>query len=136
MSVAGTWTPTLLVADLLSGPGSNLPSSYQSPSGQLTIVVYGTAGSADPWRIDVRKADVTWDSHLTLWVRRVGDGLGLGQVAGGLAYQAVTGSDSAFFSGTGDCSNLTLQVKLAGTSVQVPPGTYSSNLTFTVVPLP
>ena len=133
ISIQGHWTLRPQAADLLPGPGLNLPSTYESDPGDLTIVVYGAAGNTGPWRVEVRRDDASWDSHLTLWARRVGDGMGFGQVAGGQAYQPITGVDGAFFSGAGDRSSITLQFKLTGLSALVPAGTYAANLFFTVV---
>jgi len=50
-----------------------------------------------------------------------------------LANQAVTASDSAFYSGAGDRSGVKVQLKISGVSLAVSPDNYSTSIVFTVV---
>ena len=69
----------------------------------------------------------------TLYVKRTGDGSGSGAVHGGSSYVVVETSDTDFFEGSGDRTDITVQYKVSGISINVPPGTYSTVITFTVV---
>ncbi len=132
ISVTGTWSETVDKYDLISGAGSDLTASYESATDQVSITVSNTSGAGDSWRVDVRKVDTNWHSDLSLWVKRTGSGTG-GSVSGGSSYQQLTGSDQSFFTGSDDVSGITVQLKLSGMSVQVPPGSYTTTVYYTVV---
>lgn len=97
------------------------------------INITGTNGSADAWQVRVRKNGVSRLQGVTLYVKRTEDGSGSGTVRGGTSYTAVETSDVDFFDGCGDRTGITVQYKVSGISVNVPPGTYSTVITFTVV---
>lgn len=131
----GGWSPSIGSADLQAGAGSNLISTYQSQPNLLGITISGTTGIADTWRVDVRRTDSVWNGLFILSVRRTGDGVGGGSVTGGDVFMAIANTDAAFFSGAGDLSNIAAQLQLQGVSLQVPPNTYSTTITYTVVDL-
>ena len=133
ITVAGPWSLTIDADDLIGGAGSELNSTYESTANQTLIAISNTAGNDDNWRVDVRRADTTWHNDFTLSVKRTGDGSGGGSVSGGSAYQAVGTTDSAFFSGSGDRSDVPIQLKLSGVSLQIPPDTYLTAITYRVV---
>lgn len=133
ITVSGDWSRTITASDLQAGAGSDLASTYESASNQASITISGTGGNTDAWRVDVRRTDTTWHANFTLSVKRTADGSGGGGISGGTAYQAITTTDASFFSGTGDRTGVTAQLKLEGMSVQVPPATYSTTITYTVV---
>jgi hypothetical protein len=81
------------------------------------------------------RTDVTWDSHLTLSVRRTSDGVGGGAISGGDSYLPLGTGTSTFFSGTGDRLNIQMQLRLDGVSASVPANSYATTITFTVVDL-
>lgn len=132
IDATGGWSRTITAADLEAGAGSDLKSTYESAA-DPSLTISGTAGNDDAWRVDVRRADTDWHSNLTLSVKRTGGGTGGGSITGGTAYQAIGTSDAEFFSGAGDRSAIPLQFKLEGMSLQVPPDTYSTTITYTVV---
>jgi len=125
----GDWSLTIDENDLINGAGSDLNSTYESTTYQVSLTILGTSGS---WRVDVRKVNTNWHSDLHLWVRRTGDGSG-DSVWDGTVYQDLTGTDQPFFTGSDDVSAITVQLKLSGMSVQVPPDTYTATLYYTVV---
>lgn len=133
IAAAGTWSPTAGPSDLIAGAGSDLTSSYQSISDQLLLAISNTSGNDDNWRVDVRRSDTNWHASFVISVKRTGDGIGGGSIAGGSAYQSAGVSDAAFFSGAGDRDGIPIQLQISGVSVQIPPDTYSTAIIFTVV---
>jgi len=125
----GNWSVTIDSSNLINGAGSDLNSTYESTTYQVSLTISSTSGS---WRVDVRKANTNWHTDLHLWVRRTGDGSG-GSVSNGTVYQELTGTDQPFFTGSDNVSGITLQLKLSGMSVQVPPDTYTATIYYTVV---
>lgn len=133
ITASGSWSETVDALDLQTGAGSDLVSSYESPSTAVTIDITGTTGNGDNWRVDVSKTDATWDGSLLLDVKRTTSGTGTGSISGGTSYQEVSGTDQSFFSGSGDRTDLKIQLQLRGMSVQVSPDTYSTTVFYTVV---
>jgi len=132
ITVTGAWFETIDKNDLISGAGSDLKDTYTSVSGQVSIDISGTTGPTDAWRVDVRKQDDNWNNNLHQYVRRTSDGSG-GSVGGGASYQSVTDIDTPFFSGSGDATDIKVQLRLTGVSIQIPPSSYSAVLYYTVV---
>jgi len=133
ISLAGLWSETVDASDLAGGAGSNLISTYESASNQVSIDVSGTAGDSDTWRVDVKKTDTSWHSDLHLSLRRTSDGSGSGTIAGGASYQEATETFGEFFSGSGDRASINVQLKITGVSVNVPADSYSATVYYTVV---
>jgi hypothetical protein len=129
LTSSGDWVETLNATNLSTGAGSDLPACLQSISGITTLSVSNVTGS---WRVTARSNVSTWDSHLTLYVRRTSAGIGSGTITGGDAYVAITSTDSDFFSGSNARSSISVQYKLAGLAHNLSPATYLSSLTFTV----
>ena len=125
----GNWSLTIDENDLINGAGSDLNSTYESTTYQVSLTISSTSGN---WRVDVRKVNTNWHSDLHLWLRRTGDGSG-GSVSDGTVYQELTGTDQPFFTGSDDVSAITVQLKLSGMSVQVSPDTYAATIYYTVV---
>ena len=132
ISVTGSWVNTIDQSDLVSGAGSDLQDTYTGVSGQVTIDISGTIDADDAWRVDVRKVDSTWDSDLHPSVKRTSNGTG-GSVSGGTAFQEITNLDATFFSGSGDVWGRTIQLRLAGASLQIDPASNSTVIYYTVV---
>lgn len=129
ITVTGNWPETIDSTDLQAGAGSNLIDTYESATDAVTIDISATAGD---WGLDVKKIDTNWHSNLHLHVQRTSDGAGSGSISGGDAYQEVTDTDVPFFSGNGDRSNIKVQLKLTGVSIQVPPDIYTTAVYYTV----
>lgn len=133
ITATGDWSPSIGAADLQGGPGSDLLATYESSGSQVTLDIGSLAGDADAWRIDVRRTDSDWPVPFTLAVRRTADGMGGGSISGGDSYLTITESDQALFSGAGDRLGIEAQLRLGGVSLAIPPGIYSTTLTYTVV---
>lgn len=133
LSVAGSWTPLINADTLISGAGSNLTSTVTSTADLLSLSIANTSGDSDNWRIDVRRVDLNWDPRLHLSLRRSSTGIGPGTVADGESFLELTNLDATLFSGAGDRAGIGLQVKVEGLSVQLPPDSYSTTITYTVV---
>ena len=133
IAVTGAWSLSIDAGDLTGGAGTDLTSTYESGASQVTVTISNTGGAGDNWRVDVKRTDGTWHGDFTLSVQRTAGGTGGGSLTGGDEYQAVGTTDSAFFSGAGDWTDVPVQLKLTGVSVQVPPSGYSTTVTYTVV---
>ena len=133
IAATGTWSASVGSNDLQAGAGSDLQASCESPAGQVALTIMGTASPTAAWQVDVQRNDILWPQGLSLSVLRAGDGLGPGSISGGTGYQSITSIPTAFFSGQGDRSGISLQLKIGGLSVRVPPGAYSTTITYTVI---
>ena len=129
----GAWSPAIGAADLQGGAGTDLEPAYESNADQVTITISNTTGIGDNWRVDVKRTDSNWHGDYILSVKRTGAGAGGGSIAGGTDYQEVTTNYAALYSGTGDRNDIPIQFKLAGVSIRIPPDTYSTTITYTVV---
>lgn len=129
----GDWTGLIINSGNLSaGIGSPLTATYESTATQITLDIANTLGN--PYDVLIRRSDINWHTAVILSARRTDDGIGPGTVSGGLAYQAIDTVDAVFFSGTDDNSTIHVQLQLTDVTVQVPPDTYSTTITFTVTP--
>lgn len=129
----GSWGPTIGAGNLTAGAGSNLSTTYTSSADLLSLTISGATGDADNWRVDVHRNDAVWNPGLTVSVKRTSDGLGPGFISGGDVFLPVDATDSSFFTGAGNRSDISVQYRLGGVSLQVPPNTYSTTIVFTVV---
>lgn len=128
ISASGGWSRTITSSDLTAGAGSDLKSTYESASNATTINILGVT-----WQVAVRRVDTSWNSDFVLSVKRTSDGTGKGStISGGLSYVTVGTTDSAFFSGTKNKTGINLQYQLSGVSITIPPGNYSTSITFTI----
>jgi hypothetical protein len=134
---SGSWSPRIGIFNTVSGPGSDLVSSYECGATAFHLSVMGSTDSLDTWRIDVSRTYTSWPQAVKLFVRRIdGSGAGSGAItSGGTLYQEVGAMPSAFCSGRGDISNVSLMYKISGISLHVTPGVYSTSVVFTVVDL-
>ena len=92
--------------------------------------------SNTPWRVDVSKADTTWNANLHLYIQRTADGTGdghpLAAIAGGTTYQEITNTITSFFTGRRIRTDVKAQLQLQGLSVIVGPANFSTTVTFTL----
>ena len=129
---SGDWSETIDASDLIAGAGTDLISQYESATA-ATLITISNAPETGTWRVNARRLDSTWHNDFALYVRRTSDGSGPGTISGGAAYMELTTVDSEMFSGTKDRSDIAMQYKLSGMSVNVSPETYSSTVILTVV---
>lgn len=130
ITVTGSWSQTVGASNLASGAGSNLSNPVASPTDQLSIAVGSGSGSGSGnSHVTVQRVDTGWNSNLNIYVQMTSNN---GTVSGGTAYLLVTTSPQTFITEKGN-PTVGVQVKLDGLSLQVPPGTYTTGLLFTVI---
>ena len=115
----GNWSLTLRSNDLLPSAigGADWVGTFESSGADNPrVTISGVVPDTPPWRVDVRRTITVWPAAVPLYVRRITDGTGPGTISGGLAYQAVTAVDQQFFTGTGDRSQVDLQLRLESVS--------------------
>ena len=127
ISATGSWSET--TGSPPPAAGSDLPNTCESTTNAISINITATNGN---WGLTVKKINSKWHDSLHLWVKRTSDGSGSGSISGGSSYQETTDIDSDFFNGNGDRSNVNIQLKLTGVSIQVPPDTYTATVYYTV----
>jgi hypothetical protein len=128
--VVGNWTRIVDQNDLASGAGSDIRTPIESAVGQVQISISNTGGGS--WSLLVAKSDTNWPAGVSAAVKRTSDGSGSGTISGGTAYLVVTATNQIFISGTGDRSDIQLQLKTEGLSVRNSPSSYSTTLTYTL----
>lgn len=133
LAASGSWSTTINASDLQAGAGSPLVATHDSATAQVVLTVSATAGSTDAWRLDVRRADSAWDPDVKLWVRRTGAGSGAGSISDGLSWIEVGPTDTSFFSGAGDRSDVPVQLRISGVSLSLSPDSYLSTVHYTLV---
>ena len=127
----GGWTRTVDASDLVSGAGSGLNSTYESATDATDLDLSTTLS----YRVDVRQNTGTWDAALTLYVKRTSDGSGGGSISGGTAYQQVTTTYLEFFTGSLTRSDVYVQYKVEGVSLDLAPDNYMTTVNFTIIDL-
>jgi hypothetical protein len=131
VTVTGSWSLNISVADLLGGPGSPLNNTYESLIDEIIIDIEGK--KVNGWILYVRRSDITWNSNFRLNIRRTSDGsAGGGTVTGGTTYQEITTSDTEFFRGDKKLRGIENQLQLQLLSGVVNSGTYQTTVIYTV----
>jgi len=130
IQATGVWNVAIGSQDIVAGSGKNLKSSCQSSPGATALTISNATGKE--WKVSVRKSGASWPSGLTLYVRRTNHGMGRGAVSGGTSFIPINAFDSRFFSGRNDRTTIKCQYKLEGMSIDIPPGTYSFLVIYTV----
>ena len=130
ITISGSWSRVIGAGDLTGGPGSDLTATYESATNQITMAVRDDAN----WRVDVRRIDTIWHANFVLSIRRTNNGTaGNGWVAGGTTYLQITTTSQTFVTGNRNRRGITLQERLDGVSVSIPPATYTTTIQYTVV---
>lgn len=130
INVTGDWNTLAGADDLIGGAGTDMRPETTSAGGACSLDVSNT--DTESWTVRVSRDNDDWPSGVTLSVRRTGDGSGPGSVWGGTSYVTVDGSERTLFSGLGDRSNVQLQLRLQGRSIDQSPDVYASTLTYSV----
>lgn len=133
LAASGAWSLGIDASDLLSGAGSEIQASHDSGTGAVALEISATSGSTDTWRIDIRRATSGWDPDLRLWARRTGDGSGPGSVSDGTSWQEIGSTDATFFTGQGDRTGVTVQLRITGLSLSISPDAFLSTVHYTLV---
>ncbi len=124
ITVTGSWSENIDASDLVppDAAGSDLNGTYQSAADAVQLNITATGN----WKVQVKKTDSTLPGSLHLRIRKTYPDTG--------PYQEVPDTDQDFLgvSGTGD-ANVNVQFELTGVSIQVPPGSYSATIQYTVL---
>jgi hypothetical protein len=131
--VLGLCAGTVGPKSLLASWRTHKPTTYASARDQVLLTVCNTASPESTWRIDIRRSDLDWPQGVKLRVRRTGDGMGDGLVAGGRGYMEVGASYRTLCTGMGDRANVPLQFELTGVRWGIPVGTHATTITYTIV---
>ena len=151
-----TTIPCVIAQTLTVGPGSGwsvtIPASTITEAGldytQTTTtsvtnqsLMNVTGGILTNPKVYVQKTDVTWNSNLSLLLRRTGAGTGLVAVliAGGTTFQQITNSPLYFFDlitvaplTVTSRTNIPIQYEIRGLSVLIPAQSYTTTILYTV----
>jgi hypothetical protein len=129
ITVTGTWNLTVGEANLTGGAGTDLTDTYESATNQVICDVNG-ASFKKTWAVYVHMTG-GWDSRLRLDTRRQA----YNNLVGGTAYFELTTTDQEFFYTTVKraANGIQIQFRLRGMSLQVPIGTHSTTVVYTLV---
>ena len=119
-------------AQLTGAPGTDFTATHTTAANWVDIDITLSQANKN-WRVDVGKADTTWNANLHLYIQRTADGTGdghpLASIAGGTTYQEITTTASFF---TGRRRRTDVKAQLQGLSVIVGPANFSTTVTLTV----
>lgn len=132
-----TWNAS---ATTITEAGSNYASTATSAANQSTITITVGLALLTSWRVLVYKQDASWNSNLSLWIRKTGDGTGiltpvLGTISpnGTTSYVQLSGSNQEIFRGFSNRFDVPIQYEIRGISVLIPASNYSTSVVFTVM---
>lgn len=141
-TISATGTTWNAAPTSITEAGNNYSSALTSTANQTTLTVSVGLALLTSWKVLAKKQDATWNSNLTVWVRKTGDGTGiltpvLGTISpnGATSYVQLTATNQEIFSGFSNRFNVPIQYELRGLSVLIPAGSYSTSVIFTVVDL-
>jgi hypothetical protein len=118
ISASGSWSLSIDQSNLISGGGSNLQSTYQSPPDATLIDI--KANKKSSWAVYVRR--IPLPNHLTIYVRRTSDGRGKGTIEGGENFIPLGEGYTVLFKGRGERKDVTIQYIIKGVSISSSPG--------------
>ena len=130
IAATGGWNETINSSDLISGAGSDLTGTYQSTTNATSLDIVNATGNGDKWRVDIQRNDGTWHANFTLYIKRNSTPP---RVQGGRNYTEIRTTTDTFITGGGNSNGITCQYQLTGMSVNIPPNTYITTVTFTIV---
>ena len=131
------WSVAIPVGTITEA-GNDYTTSTTSSIAQ-TLIDFKTGGKSS-YTISVQKVDIDWHPHLSLWVKRNGDGNGSGgkivPMTGGETFIQVTNAPQIFFYDTSGEShnrnNVPIQYRILGYSVLLPVKTYTTTVVYTI----
>jgi hypothetical protein len=135
LTVSPGWSVTI-PASTITEAGLNYTTNVTSSTSQSLMNVNGSIVSTP--KIYVQKTDVSWNSNLTLWIKRNTGGSGgfFASITNGTNFQQITNSPLYFyevFTGLGtSVNNIPIQYEIRGLSVLIPAQSYTTTLLFTV----
>ena len=116
-------------------------STYESDVDQVQVKVTNRNYKKNEdwyWKVEISKSDGTWHSNFHLDVKRTSDGTSDGGSISGLtAYEEIVNGDPTppTFSGVRHHSDIDMQYRLRGVSLQIPADTYDTTVTYTLTEL-
>ncbi|MCP9767882.1 hypothetical protein EGI22_08155 [Lacihabitans sp. LS3-19] len=140
LNTSGSWYPNV-ASNVIAEAGLNYNTTYkiQSQTNQTMLNLSLGGGIFNTlfngWQVDVSRSDIHWNSNLKLEVKRTSNGTGsiFSSISGGTIDQQVLTSNSSFFNGVGNFSNISVQYQISGFSVLIPVDTYSTTVIFTLI---
>ena len=140
LNTSGSWYPNV-ASSVIAEAGLNYNATYkvQSQSNQTLLSLSLGGGFFNSlfngWKVDVSRSDIHWNSNLRLDIKRTSNGTGsiFSSISGGTVDQQVLTTNSTFFNGIGNFSNINIQYQISGFSVLIPVDTYSTTVIFTLI---
>jgi len=118
ISASGSWFLSVDQSNLISGVGSALQSTYQSPPDTTLIDI--EADKKTSWTVYVRR--IPLPNPLTIYVRRTSDGRGKGTIEGGENFVPLGEGYTMLLRGRGQKKDITIQYRLRGVSISISQG--------------
>lgn len=129
-------------ASTITEAGSNYTTNATSAINQTLVSLTMSGGLfGTTYTVRVHKIDTDWNSNLSLWVLRTGDGTGNaffgGNITGGTTFTQLTSAPQTFYSGStgffgSSRNNVPIQYEIRGLSVLLPVKTYSTTVVYTI----
>lgn len=130
IAATGGWSETINASDLVSGAGSDLTGTYTSTNSATRLRITNATNNADTWRVDMQRTDSTWHNDFTLSIiRRINNP----KLSGGSSWTEIRTATDTFLLGRGNFNRINCRYRLQGMSVNIPPNTYITTVTFTIV---
>jgi len=116
--VSGGWFRSINQFDLKAGAGSDLKENYESPLDETIIDII--APNQTSWKVYVRR--INHSNKLSIYIRRTSEGRGKGSIEGGENFIPVEENPKPLFWGKGEKRGITVQFRISGVSINIPPG--------------
>ncbi|MDD2207650.1 MAG: hypothetical protein WCR88_09980 [Aminobacterium sp.] len=127
----GSWSSLVIGASASNGRGIR-----ESDPSIVSLGIINTRDQYALWNLEAKIVEgAQIPEGIQIWIRRTGNGMGTGWVRGGTSYQLLDPSGATLFTGAGDRSHITLQLKITGITPETPKGVYAPHIAFTVVDL-
>jgi hypothetical protein len=136
ISASSGWTANVS-SNEITDAGLDYSGTYQSSANQTNITA-SSFGIFRNYYVYIQKSDLDWNSNLSIWAKRTGDGCGgwFGSISGGTNYIQLTNSSQLLFSGgigfSTSRNNVPIQYQIQGLSVLLPAKIYSVSVIYTV----
>lgn len=132
----GSWA-TSITSGLISEAGNDYTNTVATSGvSQNQADIRGVNGFSS-WQVSVSKVDVDWNSGLSVWIRKTGDGdSGVAGSSitptGSTAFMQLTSTPQYIFGGVKNRNNVPFQYEIRGISVTIPVKTYSTTIMYTI----
>lgn len=126
-----SWVPTVSLTPV-SVAGNDYTSTTLTSDFSETLLNINSSGT---YTISVSKSDTDWDSGLSLWMRRTGDGTpgtGNATISANIPFVQLTNIGQTLFTGDKNRNNVPIQFEIRGLSVLLPAKSYQTTIVFTI----